>query len=173
MTVAPVVKLVDFGFSKSKLMHSAAHSLVGTAMYIAPEAYLANYAMGRGADEAETKYDSFKADTWSLGVVLLTFFRWSFPFQVANTGDDAKYAEDLMKMGQELAAKGVLHTLVLRQLDEANTSTAAHLFLMRCFTLNAEDRPTPATLLNDPWIKAGEPYPQARAGFALHFRFRR
>ena len=149
MTVVPAVKLIDLGLSKSTVDHSAADTLLGTPYYIAPEVYAAGFAASKGAHPSKTTYDPYTADTWALGVLLLTVFRWQFPFHARE--------------GMSLAVNGQLRDKLLEQVGEVNASPAAHDFLLRCFTLKPEDRPTPTTLLNDPWIKAGEPYPQARA----------
>jgi serine/threonine protein kinase len=57
-STAPRLKICDFGYSKSSLLHSMPKSTVGTPAYIAPEVLLSK------------KYDGKVADVWSCGVTL-------------------------------------------------------------------------------------------------------
>lgn len=64
------VKLVDFGFA-TKLDHSLKYSKVGTPLYMAPEVM------------NENGYD-YKADIWSLGIVMYELLYGCHPFNVNN-----------------------------------------------------------------------------------------
>ncbi|KAF2616430.1 hypothetical protein F2Q68_00042551, partial [Brassica cretica] len=55
---APRLKICDFGYSKSSLLHSRPKSTVGTPAYIAPEVL------------SRREYDGKMADVWSCGVTL-------------------------------------------------------------------------------------------------------
>jgi serine/threonine-protein kinase SRK2 len=65
----PRVKICDFGYSKSSLMHSAPKTAVGTPAYIAPEVL------------KKEPYQGGAADVWSLGVTLYVMLVGSYPFE--------------------------------------------------------------------------------------------
>ena len=64
-----MLKICDFGYSKSSLLHSAAKSTVGTPAYIAPEVL------------SRKPYDGTAADVWSCGVTLFVMLVGSYPFE--------------------------------------------------------------------------------------------
>ncbi|KAJ1391737.1 Serine/threonine-protein kinase, active site [Sesbania bispinosa] len=66
---APRLKICDFGFSKSALLHSQPKSTVGTPAYIAPEVL------------SRKEYDGKIADVWSCGVTLYVMLVGSYPFE--------------------------------------------------------------------------------------------
>jgi len=68
------LKITDFGFSK--VMRHNPKSVVGTALYVAPEVVL---------DEG-TVYSGEAADTWSLGIILYLFTVGRFPFNRGHVG---------------------------------------------------------------------------------------
>jgi len=70
---APCVKICDFGYSKSNLLHSQPNSTVGTPAYIAPEVLSPNQ-----------EYDGPLADVWSCGVLLYVMLVGSYPFEDPN-----------------------------------------------------------------------------------------
>lgn len=65
----PRVKICDFGYSKSALLHSQPKSTVGTPAYIAPEVF------------SRKEYDGKIADVWSCGVTLYVMLVGSYPFE--------------------------------------------------------------------------------------------
>ncbi|XP_064964647.1 serine/threonine-protein kinase SAPK3-like isoform X1 [Musa acuminata AAA Group] len=65
----PRVKICDFGYSKSALLHSQPKSTVGTPAYIAPEVL------------SRKEYDGKIADVWSCGVTLYVMLIGSYPFE--------------------------------------------------------------------------------------------
>ncbi|XP_020093669.1 serine/threonine-protein kinase SAPK3-like [Ananas comosus] len=65
----PCVKICDFGYSKSALLHSQPKSTVGTPAYIAPEVL------------SRKEYDGKIADVWSCGVTLYVMLVGSYPFE--------------------------------------------------------------------------------------------
>ncbi|URE07602.1 serine threonine-protein kinase [Musa troglodytarum] len=65
----PRVKICDFGYSKSALLHSQPKSTVGTPAYIAPEVL------------STKEYDGKIADVWSCGVTLYVMLAGSYPFE--------------------------------------------------------------------------------------------
>jgi len=69
---APRVKICDFGYSKSSVLHSRPRSVVGTPAYIAPEVL-----QPRGYEGYEGK----TADVWSCGVTLFVMLVGAYPFE--------------------------------------------------------------------------------------------
>ncbi|XP_007047159.2 PREDICTED: serine/threonine-protein kinase SRK2I [Theobroma cacao] len=66
---APRLKICDFGYSKSSVLHSQPKSTVGTPAYIAPEVLL------------RREYDGKIADVWSCGVTLYVMLVGAYPFE--------------------------------------------------------------------------------------------
>ncbi|KAG5245652.1 kinase mRNA family protein [Salix suchowensis] len=66
---APRLKICDFGYSKSSVLHSQPKSTVGTPAYIAPEVLMTQ------------QYDGKVADVWSCGVTLYVMLVGSYPFE--------------------------------------------------------------------------------------------
>ncbi|XP_057768455.1 serine/threonine-protein kinase SRK2I-like [Salvia miltiorrhiza] len=66
---APRLKICDFGYSKSSLLHSQPKSTVGTPAYIAPEVL------------HRKEYDGKLADVWSCGVTLYVMLVGAYPFE--------------------------------------------------------------------------------------------
>uniref|UniRef100_A0A0D3GTP9 non-specific serine/threonine protein kinase n=1 Tax=Oryza barthii TaxID=65489 RepID=A0A0D3GTP9_9ORYZ len=68
-SIAPRLKICDFGYSKSSVLHSQPKSTVGTPAYIAPEVL------------ARKEYDGKVADVWSCGVTLYVMLVGAYPFE--------------------------------------------------------------------------------------------
>ncbi|KAF3337701.1 serine/threonine-protein kinase SAPK7-like protein [Carex littledalei] len=66
---APHLRICDFGYSKSSLLHSKPKSTVGTPAYIAPEVL------------SRREYDGKMADVWSCGVTLYVMLVGAYPFE--------------------------------------------------------------------------------------------
>ncbi|KAH8514005.1 hypothetical protein H0E87_007024 [Populus deltoides] len=66
---APRLKICDFGYSKSALLHSQPKSTVGTPAYIAPEVL------------SRKEYDGKISDVWSCGVTLYVMLVGAYPFE--------------------------------------------------------------------------------------------
>ncbi|KAI3451653.1 hypothetical protein Pfo_008318 [Paulownia fortunei] len=69
---APRLKICDFGYSKSSVLHSIPKSTVGTPAYIAPEVL------------SRREYDGKLADVWSCGVTLFVMLVGAYPFEDPN-----------------------------------------------------------------------------------------
>lgn len=65
---SPQLKICDFGYSKSGVLHSRPKSMVGTPSYVAPEVL------------AGREYDGKAADVWSCGVILYIMVVGEYPF---------------------------------------------------------------------------------------------
>ncbi|KAL6637921.1 hypothetical protein ACP70R_025493 [Stipagrostis hirtigluma subsp. patula] len=70
---APRLKICDFGYSKSSVLHSQPKSTVGTPAYIAPEVLLKKEYDGKAA--------VLIADVWSCGVTLYVMVVGAYPFE--------------------------------------------------------------------------------------------
>ncbi|XP_073277248.1 LOW QUALITY PROTEIN: serine/threonine-protein kinase SAPK1-like [Primulina huaijiensis] len=68
----PRLKICDFGYSKSAVLHSQPKSTVGTPAYIAPEVL------------SRKEYDGKIADVWSCGVTLYVMLVGAYPFEDAD-----------------------------------------------------------------------------------------
>ncbi|XP_028067730.1 serine/threonine-protein kinase SAPK1-like isoform X3 [Camellia sinensis] len=68
----PRLKICDFGYSKSSVLHSQPKSTVGTPAYIAPEVF------------SRKEYDGKIADVWSCGVTLYVMLVGAYPFEDAD-----------------------------------------------------------------------------------------
>ncbi|XP_020578161.1 serine/threonine-protein kinase SAPK7-like [Phalaenopsis equestris] len=66
---APRLKICDFGYSKSSVLHSRPKSAVGTPAYIAPEIL------------SRREYDGKMVDVWSCGVTLYVMLVGAYPFE--------------------------------------------------------------------------------------------
>ncbi|XP_074353068.1 serine/threonine-protein kinase SAPK2-like [Apium graveolens] len=77
-SLAPRVKICDFGYSESSVFHSQPKSTVGTPAYVAPE------VLSRKA------YDRKISDVWSCGVTLYVMLVGTYPFSDPNDPNDFK-----------------------------------------------------------------------------------
>eukprot|EP00887_Chlorella_sp_A99_P001753 scaffold19.g1753.t1 len=68
----PLLKICDFGYSKSEFMQSAPGTLVGTPAYQAPEVI---------TNTGGQRYDGKNADVWSCGVMLYVMVVGAYPFE--------------------------------------------------------------------------------------------
>jgi len=83
-STAPRLKICDFGYSKSSLLHSVPKSTVGTPAYIAPEVLM------------HKKYDGKTADVWSCGVTLFVMLVGGYPFEDAE--DPRNFRKTIQKI---------------------------------------------------------------------------
>ncbi|KAL5230030.1 hypothetical protein ABZP36_028806 [Zizania latifolia] len=84
---APRLKICDFGYSKSSVLHSRPKSAVGTPAYIAPELLY------------RQEYDGKIADVWSCGVTLYVMLVGAYPFE---DRDDPKNITKTVKLIKEI-----------------------------------------------------------------------
>ncbi|GFP88799.1 serine/threonine-protein kinase sapk6 [Phtheirospermum japonicum] len=68
-STAPHLKICDFGYSKSSVLHSRPKSTVGTPAYIAPEVL------------SRREWQGKLADVWSCGVTLYVMLEGAYPFE--------------------------------------------------------------------------------------------
>ncbi|CAH8258553.1 unnamed protein product [Arabidopsis lyrata] len=125
---APRVKIYDFGYSKSGVLHSQPKTTVGTPAYIAPEVL------------SKKEYDGKIADVWSCGVTLYVMLVGAYPFE------DPSDPKDFRKtIGRILKAQYSIPDYV-RVSDECR-----HL-LSRIFIANPEKRIRIEEIKNHSWF---------------------
>ncbi|XP_071925600.1 serine/threonine-protein kinase SAPK1-like isoform X3 [Coffea arabica] len=83
-SLAPRVKICDFGYSKSAVFHSQPKSTVGTPAYIAPEVL------------SKKEYDGKLADVWSCGVTLYVMLVGAYPFE--DPTDPKNFRKTIMRI---------------------------------------------------------------------------
>lgn len=134
---APRVKICDFGYSKSNLLHSNPKSTVGTPAYIAPEVLTPG--------NTGQQYNGQIADVWSCGVLLYVMLVGSYPFEDPND--------------QRNLRKSIQRTLACKYSFPAHASGISeeckHL-LSRIFVL-CDKRITIAEIRQHPWFLANLP----------------
>ena len=135
----PVVKLCDFGWSKTGL-DSTPNTFAGTAYYMAPEVY----SLQRNT---QANYSGQPVDIWTCGVLLLILLQGRYPFE-GSGGKDAAILE-----GGRLAAKGELQPRLVQLTEALQVSQDCIQTLRRMLALSSDDRPTAAQLLGSPWLR--------------------
>ncbi|KAL9234280.1 hypothetical protein vseg_009168 [Gypsophila vaccaria] len=129
----PRVKICDFGYSKSSVLHSQPKSAVGTPAYIAPEVL------------AKREYDGKIADVWSCGVTLYVMLFGAYPFE--DPEDPKNFRKSLVRIlgGQYSIPDNVPISLECRHL------------ITRIFVTNPEKRITIPEIKNHPWFLTNLP----------------
>lgn len=130
------LKICDFGYSKSSVLHSQPKSAVGTPAYIAPEVL------------SRKVYDGKIADVWSCGVTLYVMLVGAYPFE------DPKDPKNFTKtMGRILSVNYSIPSYV-RVSEECK-----HL-LSQIFVANPEKRITIEAIKAHPWFVKNLPQGQ-------------
>eukprot|EP00270_Netrium_digitus_P011437 TRINITY_DN363_c0_g1_i1.p1 TRINITY_DN363_c0_g1~~TRINITY_DN363_c0_g1_i1.p1 ORF type:complete len:337 (+),score=67.11 TRINITY_DN363_c0_g1_i1:294-1304(+) len=130
---APRLKICDFGYSKSSLLHSQPKSTVGTPAYIAPEVL------------SKKEYDGKTADVWSCGVTLYVMLVGAYPFE--DPDDPRNFRKTI---GRIMSVQ--YHVPPYVRL----TPECKHL-LSRIFTANPTKRITMAEIRKHDWFKRNLP----------------
>ncbi|KAL3651117.1 Serine/threonine-protein kinase sapk10 [Castilleja foliolosa] len=125
---APRLKICDFGYSKSSLLHSQPKSTVGTPAYIAPEVLL------------RKEYDGKIADVWSCGVTLYVMLVGSYPFE------DPAEPKDFRKTIQRIL--NVQYSIP----DHIHISEECLHLISRIFTAEPAQRITMSEIRNHVWF---------------------
>ncbi|KAI6692116.1 hypothetical protein NL676_019826 [Syzygium grande] len=127
-STAPRLKICDFGYSKSSVLHSQPKSTVGTPAYIAPEVL------------STKEYDGKIADVWSCGVTLYVMLVGAYPFE---DPDDPK---NFRKTIQRILS---VHYSIP---DYVRVSIECKHLLSRIFVANPEKRITIPEIKQHPWF---------------------
>ncbi|EMS48966.1 Serine/threonine-protein kinase SAPK5 [Triticum urartu] len=125
---APRLKICDFGYSKSSVLHSRPKSTVGTPAYIAPEVL------------SRREYDGKHADVWSCGVTLYVMLVGGYPFE--DTKDPKNFRKTIARiMSVQYKIPEYVHV----------SQTCRHL-LSRIFVADPRKRITMAEIKAHPWF---------------------
>ncbi|XP_038901235.1 serine/threonine-protein kinase SRK2I isoform X1 [Benincasa hispida] len=125
---APRLKICDFGYSKSSVLHSQPKSTVGTPAYIAPEVLL------------RQEYDGKIADVWSCGVTLYVMLVGAYPFE------DPDEPKDFRKTIQRIL--GVQYSIP----DCVQISPECRHLISRIFEADPATRITIPEIKNHSWF---------------------
>ncbi|XP_037496158.1 serine/threonine-protein kinase SAPK2 isoform X2 [Jatropha curcas] len=139
-STAPRVKICDFGYSKSAVLHSQPKSTVGTPAYIAPEVL------------SKKEYDGKIADVWSCGVTLYVMLIGAYPFE--DPGDPKNFRKSI---GRILS----VHYSIP---DYVRVSVECRHLLSRIFVANPEKRITIPEIKNHPWFLKNLPIELTEGG---------
>ncbi|CAO2834335.1 unnamed protein product [Amaranthus hypochondriacus] len=132
-SAAPRVKICDFGYSKSSVLHSQPKSAVGTPAYIAPEVL------------SKREYDGKIADVWSCGVTLYVMLVGAYPFE--DPSDPKNFKKALVRI------LGAQYSIP----DNIPISPECRHLLSRIFVANAEKRITIPEIKKHPWFMTNLP----------------
>ncbi|WCJ31928.1 Serine/threonine-protein kinase SAPK2 [Euphorbia peplus] len=127
-TSTPRLKICDFGYSKSSVLHSQPKSTVGTPAYIAPEVL------------SRKEYDGKIADVWSCGVTLYVMLIGAYPFE------DPEDPRNFKKTIQRILS---VHYSIP---DYVRVSAECNYLLSRIFVANPEKRITMEEIKKHPWF---------------------
>jgi len=127
-SIAPRLKICDFGYSKSSVLHSQPKSTVGTPAYIAPEVL------------ARKEYDGKVADVWSCGVTLYVMLVGAYPFE--DPDEPKNFRKTLTRIISVQYAVP----------DFVRVSMECRHLLSRIFVAKPEQRITIPEIKNHPWF---------------------
>lgn len=124
----PKLKICDFGYSKSSVLHSQPKSTVGTPAYIAPEVL------------SLKEYDGKIADVWSCGVTLYVMLVGAYPFE--DPDDPRNFRKTI---GRILSVQYSIP-------DYVRVSTDCRHLLSRIFVADPQKRITMPEIKAHPWF---------------------
>ncbi|KAG6779976.1 hypothetical protein POTOM_016382 [Populus tomentosa] len=143
---APRLKICDFGYSKSSLLHSRPKSTVGTPAYIAPEVL------------SRREYDGKLADVWSCGVTLYVMLVGAYPFE------DQEDPKNFRKTINRIMA------VQYKIPDYVHISQDCRHLLSRIFVANPIRRITIKEIKSHPWFLKNLPRELTEAAQAMYYR---
>ncbi|XP_026425485.1 serine/threonine-protein kinase SAPK3-like [Papaver somniferum] len=124
----PRLKICDFGYSKSAILHSQPKSTVGTPAYIAPEVL------------SRKEYDGKIADVWSAGVTLYVMLVGAYPFE--DPEDPRNFKKTIGRI------MSVTYTIP----DYVRVSVECRHLLSQIFFANPSKRITIPEIKRHPWF---------------------
>uniref|UniRef100_A0A2P2KKS1 non-specific serine/threonine protein kinase n=1 Tax=Rhizophora mucronata TaxID=61149 RepID=A0A2P2KKS1_RHIMU len=143
---APRLKICDFGYSKSSLLHSRPKSAVGTPAYIAPEVL------------SRREYDGKMADVWSCGVTLYVMLVGAYPFEDQNDPKNfRKTIQQIMAVQYKIP-------------DYVHVSQDCRHLLSRIFVANASRRITVKEIKSHPWFLKNLPKELTDASQSIYYQ---
>ncbi|XP_052139725.1 serine/threonine-protein kinase SAPK4 [Oryza glaberrima] len=143
---APRLKICDFGYSKSSVLHSRPKSAVGTPAYIAPEVL------------SRREYDGKLADVWSCGVTLYVMLVGAYPFE---DQDDPK---NIRKTIQRIMS------VQYKIPDYVHISAECKQLIARIFVNNPLRRITMKEIKSHPWFLKNLPRELTETAQAMYYR---
>ncbi|CAA7404497.1 unnamed protein product [Spirodela intermedia] len=143
---APRLKICDFGYSKSSLLHSRPKSTVGTPAYIAPEVL------------SRREYDGKLADVWSCGVTLYVMLVGAYPFE--DPADPKNFRKTINR----------IMSVQYRIPDYVHISKDCRDLLQRIFVANPTKRITIREIRTHPWFLKNLPRELTEAAQALYYQ---
>ncbi|XP_024961408.1 serine/threonine-protein kinase SAPK3-like [Cynara cardunculus var. scolymus] len=129
----PRLKICDFGYSKSGLLHSQPKSTVGTPAYIAPEVL------------SRKEYDGKIADVWSCGVTLYVMLVGAYPFE--DPRDPRNFRKTI----------GRIMSVQYSIPDYVRVSADCRHLLSHIFVANPSKRMSIAEIKKHPWFLKNMP----------------
>ncbi|XP_009404984.2 serine/threonine-protein kinase SAPK7 [Musa acuminata AAA Group] len=143
---APRLKICDFGYSKSSLLHSRPKSTVGTPAYIAPEVL------------SPREYDGKQADVWSCGVTLYVMLVGAYPFEDQNDPKNIrKTIRRIMSVQYKIP-------------DYVHISQDCRQLISRIFDANPMRRIKMREIRTHPWFLKNLPRELTEAAQAVYYR---
>ncbi|KAL8136349.1 hypothetical protein V2J09_002350 [Rumex salicifolius] len=143
---APRLKICDFGYSKSSVLHSRPKSTVGTPAYIAPEVL------------SRREYDGKSADVWSCGVTLYVMLVGAYPFE--DPEDPKNFRKTITR----------IMSVQYRIPDYVHLSKECRHLLSRIFVPNASRRITIKEIKNHPWFLKNLPRDLTESAQAVYYK---
>ncbi|PWZ31336.1 Serine/threonine-protein kinase SAPK4 [Zea mays] len=174
---APRLKICDFGYSKSSVLHSRPKSAVGTPAYIAPEVLSRREYDGKALFMTLCKYPFailsflYVEDlqyVWSCGVTLYVMLVGAYPFE---DPDDPK---NIRKTIQPLIPV-ILHLQQIMQVqykipDHVHISTECQQLIARIFVANPMRRITMKEIKSHPWFLKNLPRELTETAQGMYYR---
>ncbi|KAL6619184.1 hypothetical protein ACP70R_034323 [Stipagrostis hirtigluma subsp. patula] len=145
-SLAPRLKISDFGYSKSSVLHSRPKSAVGTPAYIAPEVL------------SRREYDGKLADVWSCGVTLYVMLVGAYPFE---DQDDPK---NIRKTIERIAA------IQYKIPEHIHISDDCRQLISHIFVGNPLRRITMKEIKSHPWFLKNLPRELTEAAQSIYYR---
>ncbi|XVE49099.1 hypothetical protein DITRI_Ditri01bG0054800 [Diplodiscus trichospermus] len=143
---APRLKICDFGYSKSSLLHSRPKSTVGTPAYIAPEVL------------SRREYDGKMADVWSCGVTLYVMLVGAYPFE--DQEDPKNFRKTISR----------IMSVQYKIPDYVHISQDCRHLLSRIFVASPSRRITIKEIKSHPWFLKNLPRELTETAQAAYYR---
>ncbi|KAL8159620.1 hypothetical protein V2J09_001157 [Rumex salicifolius] len=143
---APRLKICDFGYSKSSVLHSRPKSTVGTPAYIAPE------VLSRG------EYDGKMADVWSCGVTLYVMLVGAYPFE--DPADPKNFRKTITR----------IMSVQYKIPDYVHLSKECRHLLSKIFVPNSSRRVTIKEIKTHPWFLKNLPKELTETAQAIYYK---
>ncbi|KAF6139386.1 hypothetical protein GIB67_026228 [Kingdonia uniflora] len=143
---APRLKICDFGYSKSSLLHSKPKSTVGTPAYIAPEVL------------SRREYDGKLADVWSCGVTLYVMLVGAYPFE--DQEDPKNFRKTI----------GRIMAVQYKIPDYVHVSQDCKQLLARIFVANSSRRISIKEIKNHPWFLKNLPRELTESAQSIYYQ---